>query len=51
MQSEQTIAVVVFLIFLAVSVAGYFMASRAADRLDRRRRTSEADVTKPGVRM
>lgn len=38
MLTEQAIAVVVFLILLAIAVAGYIIASREAERLDRQRR-------------
>jgi hypothetical protein len=37
MQSERAIAVVIFLILLAISVVGYFISSRNGDRLDRMR--------------
>lgn len=39
MPSEQAIAVVVFLVLLAISVLGYFIASREGDRLDRLNRS------------
>jgi hypothetical protein len=39
MLTEQAIAVVVFLILLAIAIFGLFSASRESERLDRSRRS------------
>lgn len=39
MPTEQAIAVVVFLVLLAISVVGYIISSREGDRLDRLQRS------------
>jgi type II secretory pathway component PulJ len=43
MPSEQLIAVVIFLVLLAMSVAGYLKASRDSDRLDRQLHRSDPE--------
>lgn len=48
MMTEQAIAVVIFLVLLAISVVGYLTASRVGDRLDRARRDEVRDDS-PGL--